>query len=93
MLGSRLEGVMTELPSGTVTLLFSDIEGSTRLLERLGDRYAKKPVSSGSSLTYRPYRLKTLFLSIVPYAIILVARRDRHGTTDWKYADHQPCCF
>ena len=24
------------LPSGTVTLLFSDIEGSTRLLERLG---------------------------------------------------------
>jgi class 3 adenylate cyclase len=32
---------MTELPSGTVTLLFSDIEGSTRLLERLGDRYVE----------------------------------------------------
>jgi len=29
------------LPAGTVTLLFSDIEGSTRLLERLGDRYAE----------------------------------------------------
>jgi len=28
------------LPAGTVTLLFSDIEGSTRLLEQLGDRYA-----------------------------------------------------
>jgi class 3 adenylate cyclase len=28
-----------ELPGGTVTLLFSDIEGSTRLLEQLGDRY------------------------------------------------------
>ena len=27
---------MTEQPSGTVTLLFSDIEGSTRLLEELG---------------------------------------------------------
>jgi class 3 adenylate cyclase len=27
------------LPAGTVTLLFSDIEGSTRLLERLGDGY------------------------------------------------------
>jgi class 3 adenylate cyclase len=27
------------LPSGTVTLLFSDIEGSTRLLERLGHGY------------------------------------------------------
>jgi predicted ATPase/class 3 adenylate cyclase len=30
---------MAQLPSGTVTLLFTDIEGSTRLLERLGDRY------------------------------------------------------
>jgi class 3 adenylate cyclase len=28
------------LPTGTVTLLFTDIEGSTRLLERLGDAYA-----------------------------------------------------
>jgi class 3 adenylate cyclase len=27
------------LPEGTVTFLFSDIEGSTRLLEQLGDRY------------------------------------------------------
>jgi class 3 adenylate cyclase len=30
---------MNQLPGGTVTFLFSDIEGSTRLLERLGDRY------------------------------------------------------
>jgi class 3 adenylate cyclase len=29
-----------ELPSGTVTFLFSDIEGSTRLLQRLGERWA-----------------------------------------------------
>jgi class 3 adenylate cyclase len=28
------------LPTGTVALLFTDVEGSTRLLERLGDRYA-----------------------------------------------------
>jgi predicted ATPase/class 3 adenylate cyclase len=28
------------LPSGTVTFLFTDIEGSTRLLQELGDRYA-----------------------------------------------------
>jgi class 3 adenylate cyclase len=27
------------LPTGTVTLLFTDIEGSTRLLDELGDRY------------------------------------------------------
>jgi class 3 adenylate cyclase len=31
---------MRELPTGTVTLLFTDIEGSTRLLQLLGKRYA-----------------------------------------------------
>ena len=31
---------MRELPSGTVTFLFTDIEGSTRLLHELGDAYA-----------------------------------------------------
>lgn len=31
---------MDAAPGGTVTLVFTDIEGSTRLLERLGDRYA-----------------------------------------------------
>ena len=31
---------MTSLPTGTVTLLFTDIEGSTRLLERLGEAFA-----------------------------------------------------
>ena len=30
---------MTDLPTGTVTFLFTDIEGSTRLLQSLGDRY------------------------------------------------------
>ena len=30
---------MSELPTGTVTFLFTDIEGSTRLLEELGPRY------------------------------------------------------
>jgi predicted ATPase/class 3 adenylate cyclase len=31
---------MAALPTGTVTFLFTDIEGSTRLLQQLGDRYA-----------------------------------------------------
>ena len=31
----------TDLPHGTVTLLFTDIEGSTQLLRRLGSRYAE----------------------------------------------------
>ncbi|HYR94537.1 MAG TPA: adenylate/guanylate cyclase domain-containing protein [Methylomirabilota bacterium] len=32
---------MRRWPRGTVTLLFADIEGSTRLLQKLGDGYAK----------------------------------------------------
>ncbi|MFN2521491.1 MAG: NB-ARC domain-containing protein, partial [Candidatus Limnocylindria bacterium] len=32
---------MATLPSGTVTLLFTDIEGSTQLLHGLGERYAE----------------------------------------------------
>jgi predicted ATPase len=32
---------MRELPTGTVTFLFTDVEGSTRLLQELGDRYAE----------------------------------------------------
>jgi class 3 adenylate cyclase len=30
---------MASLPAGTITFLFSDIEGSTRLLQQLGDAY------------------------------------------------------
>jgi class 3 adenylate cyclase len=33
-----------DLPSGTVTFLFTDVEGSTRLLEEIGEaRYAEAP--------------------------------------------------
>src|SRR3989440_61213 len=32
---------MHSLPTGTVTFLFTDIEGSTRLLQQLGDRYSR----------------------------------------------------
>ena len=30
---------MTTLPTGTVTFFFSDIEGSTRLIQQLGEQY------------------------------------------------------
>lgn len=32
---------MSGLPDGTVTFVFTDVEGSTRLLQQLGDRYAE----------------------------------------------------
>jgi predicted ATPase/class 3 adenylate cyclase/DNA-binding XRE family transcriptional regulator len=40
--GTPYDGVHAAVtpPSGTVTFLFTDIEGSTRLLQRLGSRYA-----------------------------------------------------
>lgn len=34
-------GLMPGLPTGTVTFLSTDIEGSTRLLQQLGDRYTQ----------------------------------------------------
>lgn len=45
---------MHHLPTGTVTFLFTDIEGSTRLLQQLGDRYA-------SVLTETRQLLRTAF--------------------------------
>jgi predicted ATPase/class 3 adenylate cyclase len=35
------EPFMPDLPTGTVTLLFTDVEGSTRLLRQLGERYSE----------------------------------------------------
>jgi class 3 adenylate cyclase len=32
---------MSSLPEGTVTFVFTDVEGSTRLLQQLGDRYVE----------------------------------------------------
>jgi class 3 adenylate cyclase len=32
---------VSDLPTGTVTLLFTDIEGSTRLVQHLGKRYSQ----------------------------------------------------
>jgi len=41
---------MAELPQGTVTFLFTDIEGSTRLLHELGDHYASVLMEHRSKL-------------------------------------------
>ena len=38
-----------DLPSGTVTFLFTDVEGSTRLLHELGAKaYARRSPSTGA---------------------------------------------
>jgi predicted ATPase/class 3 adenylate cyclase len=40
-IGRGVAETVTELPTGTVTMLFSDIEESTVLLRRLGERYSE----------------------------------------------------
>lgn len=47
---------MTELPTGTITLLYSDIEGSTQLLRTLGDRY-ERALSDHRALLRRAFNL------------------------------------
>ena len=40
MRGGR-HNARVELPTGTITMLFSDVEGSTKLLAALGDQYGE----------------------------------------------------
>jgi class 3 adenylate cyclase len=47
---------MSDLPTGTVTLLFTDIEGSTRLLRSLGDGY-QRALSDHRILLRRAFNL------------------------------------
>src|SRR6266487_1895543 len=47
---------MRGLPAGTVTLLFSDIEGSTALLSRLGDRHYAAALSAQRALLRAAFR-------------------------------------
>ena len=55
---------MTDLPSGTVTLVFTDIEGSTRLLADLGVHAYREALSEhreqiGDALTRERRRQRT----------------------------------
>ncbi len=54
---------MPAQPTGTVTLLFSDIEGSTRLLERLG------PASYADALATHREILRSAFLAHDGYEV------------------------
>ena len=46
------------LPTGTVTFLFSDVEGSTRLLYELGDAYADALVGAPTRPAKRVLRAR-----------------------------------
>src|SRR5205814_947978 len=90
---------MRELPSGTVTFLFTDIEGSTRLLHELGDAYAEalaehrlKDLSAPERIyqlgdgDYPP--LKTLYQTNLPVpATPFLGREDELATVGELLAD------
>ena len=46
--------VRTDLPTGTVTFLFTDVGGSTRLLHELGARYAALTLEEALELARAP---------------------------------------
>jgi hypothetical protein len=47
-------GVRRDLPSGTVTFLLTDVEGSTKLLHEMGsDRYAEALAQHGTGSSCR----------------------------------------
>src|SRR5262245_60548263 len=55
---------MPEAPSGTVTMVFTDIEGSTQLLQRVGDRYpallaVHQALLRGAFLSFGGYEVRT----------------------------------
>jgi len=74
--------IVVELPTGTVTLVFTDIEGSTRLLRSLGDDYGRLlrahgrscgrrwPATAGSSERYLAEALAALGERPRAYALV-----------------------
>jgi hypothetical protein len=64
---------MASLPGGTVTFRFTDIEGSTRLLQQLGDDYGNggKPKKSPDTLRGTLVGLVELLLVVLTILAII----------------------
>lgn len=63
---------MNPLPSGTVTFLFTDLEGSTKLLQKLGEGYAH--VLAAHHEILRACVEKIMDESLIPKAIRFLLR-------------------
>src|SRR5258708_24175728 len=92
-----------DLPIGTITLLFTDIEGSTHLLQQLGDRYAELLTECRALLrsafhTYRGYEVDTqgaaifaAFARASDALLAAVAAQRELATNSWPDAVAVPC--
>ena len=86
---------MPNLPHGTVTLVFTDVEGSTRLLQQLGDGYAhvlddhrrlfREAVESGNGVVVdqRGDEFFVVFSDARAAADALVAAQQAFAAHDW----------
>ena len=91
---------MSELPSGTVTLLFTDIEGSTRLVQQLGDAYGpvldehrrllRKAVADrgGHEVDCRADELFAAFQRVTDAVEAALAAQQAMRTHDWPEGAH-----
>ena len=73
---------MPELPVGTLTFLFTDIEGSTRLLEQLGSRFPEALEAHHALARHAMANLEGLVLDGVDegeYELIALPLRIRGG--------------
>ena len=85
-------GSAERAPSGTVSMLFSDIEGSTLLLSRLGDRYAEAlDGQRGPARRHGPLTAARemgtegdSFFVVFPTAGDAVAARGRRRSAGWQ---------
>ena len=66
---------MQELPTGTLTLLFSDVEGSTALLNRLGEQYGQALSAQRTLLraAFREFRGRELGTEGTAFSLCLSA--------------------
>src|SRR5260370_1215918 len=70
-----------ELPAGTITLLFTDIEGSTRLLQEVGPHYADILAEHPHKSVQRPARLSQLVSPALPADFPPLRTIERRGPT------------
>jgi hypothetical protein len=83
---------MAELPTGTVSFLFSDVEGSTRLLTRLRGRYGRAATLVGAADAHRYDQSEDAVEARLDRTFFAPARR-RCGTDAWNAAAREGRAF
>jgi len=91
---------MRELPAGTVTFMFTDIEGSTRLLQELGERYAavrdehagilRSAIADGGGVEVNTHGDSFFVVFRSPVAAVESAVAAQRGLAAHEWPSHDP---